>query len=105
MKDNLLYEGSEKIGSRHKLFSEGEFRRAFRLSRAAFGKLFLLVLPSMLPNEKLARRSRGSVVPPEVRLMLTLRLLAGGSYLKCHDAIQSGALNRLRNVSRNIGDA
>lgn len=57
------------------------FRRQFRLCREDFGDLLLKIAPLIERNEVMARRSSGSSICPELRLMITLRILAGAKYL------------------------
>jgi hypothetical protein len=57
------------------------FQRQFRLDREDFNWLLTLISPSIQKNEEMARRSSGSAVNPELKLLMTLRLLAGASYL------------------------
>ncbi len=61
--------------------SDDDFRRAFRLSRSSFNELLLLLKPFLTRDEKQAACSSGGAIEPAVRLAVTLRLLAGGSYL------------------------
>jgi len=58
------------------------FQRQFRLDREDFNWLLTLISPSIQKNEEMARRSSGSAVNPELKLLMTLRLLAGASYLE-----------------------
>ena len=57
------------------------FRRQFRLCREDFGYILGLISPLIQRNEAKARNSSGSSVCPEIRLMITLRILAGAKYL------------------------
>jgi hypothetical protein len=57
------------------------FQRQMRMERADFFPLLILIAPSIEKNEEMARRSSGSAVNPEMKLALTLRILAGASYL------------------------
>jgi hypothetical protein len=57
------------------------FRRQFRLCRLDFGHLLRLIAPLIQRDEAKARNSSGSSIPPEMRLMITLRILAGAKYL------------------------
>jgi hypothetical protein len=41
--------------------------------------LLALIAPSIQKDEEMARRSSGSEVNPELKLLMTLRLLAGAS--------------------------
>ena len=66
--------------------SDDEFKREFPLSRTAFTKLLFLLNPFLSRDEVQAARSSGGVVEPDVRLGITLRILAGGQY---HDQLFS----------------
>ena len=57
------------------------FKRAFRMDRQAFGKLYKLVYGDMLGEVGKAVNSSGSAVSPLVKLAVTLRWLAGGSHI------------------------
>ena len=57
------------------------FRRQFRLCREDFGDLLSKIAPLIERNEAMARKSSGSSICPELRLMITLRILAGAKYL------------------------
>lgn len=57
------------------------FRRQFRLCREDFGDLLRKISPMILRNDVMARKSSGSSICPELRLMITLRILAGAKYL------------------------
>ena len=57
------------------------FRRQFRICREDFGDLLLKIDPLIRRNEAKARNSSGSAICPEMRLMITLRILAGAKYL------------------------
>ncbi len=61
--------------------SQREFQRMFRLSRTAFAKLVELVTPLLSKNEAQAKKSSGSCISVVTKLAVTLRWLAGGSYL------------------------
>lgn len=61
--------------------SDMEFRRAFRMARVSFYKLLRLLRHHLHRDELQAARSSGGVISPSLRLAVTLRLLAGGSYL------------------------
>ena len=56
-------------------FSEEEFERAFRMSKRSFHVLLETL------GDDLRRRTARNTVKPAARLGITLRLLAGGSYL------------------------
>ena len=57
------------------------FRRQFRLCQLDFGHLLRLIAPLIQRDEAKARNNFGSSIPPEMRLMITLRILAGAKYL------------------------
>ena len=57
------------------------FRRQFRLCREDFGDVLRLIAPLIQRNEQQAKNSSGSTICPEMRLMITLRILAGAKYL------------------------
>jgi hypothetical protein len=61
--------------------SDGEFRRVFRMQRCTFTSLLYILLPDLQRDVSMALRSSGGRIEPEIRLALTLRLLAGASYL------------------------
>jgi hypothetical protein len=64
-----------------KYLSEVEFTRAFRMSPDCFRTLLLLLRVRLERDERQGYRSSGGVVEPAVRIGLTLRILAGASYL------------------------
>jgi hypothetical protein len=57
------------------------FKRQFRLCREDFGDVLKLIAPLIRRNEIKAQNSSGSSICPEMRLMITLRILAGAKYL------------------------
>lgn len=57
------------------------FRRQFRLCREDFGIVLSKIDPLIRRNEEKAKNSSGSSICPEMRLMITLRILAGAKYL------------------------
>jgi hypothetical protein len=62
--------------------SETTFQAMFRMSRQAFEKLYEKVSPLMYDtDEEMARRSSGVAILKKTKLYVTLRWLAGGSYL------------------------
>jgi hypothetical protein len=84
--------GEEKGKNRHRdrgfaprevsYLTDAQFRTMFRMSRASFEKLLELIEPFMPESdEEMAHRSSGSVVSNRTKLHITLRWLAGGSYL------------------------
>ena len=61
--------------------SECEFRRVFRMQKSAFTSLLEMLLPDLQRDTAMALRSSGGRIEPEIRLALTLWILAGASYL------------------------
>ena len=61
--------------------SDYEFQRHFRMTRRGFNELLGLVAIDITVNEDMASRSSGSSVSATTRIAVTLRWLAGGSYL------------------------
>lgn len=57
------------------------FRRQFRLCREDFGNVLTKIDHLIRRNEVKARNSSGYSICPEMRLMITLRILAGAKYL------------------------
>ena len=58
------------------------FGRQFRMTRSSFGKLRDIIDRQFPPRDgEMARRSSGSTVSTNIRLYVTLRVLAGASYL------------------------
>ena len=57
------------------------FRRQFRLEREDFHYVLQKVSPDLEKNSQQAVNSSGSPIMPELMLMITLRVLAGASYL------------------------
>lgn len=57
------------------------FRRQFRLHRNDFYYVLLKISDDLKKNEQQAKNSSGSSVPPYLMLLITLRMLAGASYL------------------------
>ena len=57
------------------------FKRQFRLCREDFGDLLYKIHPLIHRNEMKAIASSGSSICPELRLLITLRILAGAKYL------------------------
>ena len=71
--------------------SDAEFRRAFRVSKTSFQRLLNALSLALDRDVNQARRSSGGEVESAVRLAVTLRMLAGGSY---HDQMLSFNLGR-----------
>eukprot|EP00170_Pyropia_yezoensis_P001830 contig_7775_g1834 len=63
--------------------ADADFRLLFRMDRDTFWALFDLVRSSLETNEEMAILSSGQPIPPECRLAMALRVLAGASYLDC----------------------
>lgn len=60
------------------VYTDDEFRSAFRMSREVFQDLLKIVRKDIQKNVEMGRRSRRTTVPPDMRLAITLRILAGG---------------------------
>ncbi|KAK1860521.1 hypothetical protein I4F81_003110 [Pyropia yezoensis] len=70
--------------------ADADFRLLLRMDRDTFWALFDLVRSSLETNEEMAILSSGQPIPPECRLALALRVLAGASYLDCMLAFGAG---------------
>ena len=70
-----------KFSSVTNSLSDFEFLGAFRMSRASFSLLLSYLRPHIFRNEQKAKCSSTGAIQPAVRLGVTLRMLAGGSYL------------------------
>lgn len=68
-----------------------EFKCAFRMRRRTFLILLERLKPHLLRDAKQGRCSSGGVIQPAVRLAMTLRMLAGGSY---HDQMMCWRVGR-----------
>ena len=62
-------------------WDDDTFRRQFRLCREDFRELLSKIGHLIRRDEAKARNSSGSSICPEMRLMITLRILAGAKYL------------------------
>ena len=60
-------------------YTDEEFRRAYRMTRASFDKLYGLLEGALARDTNMARRSSGYAVDPQCALAVTLRFLAGSS--------------------------
>ena len=84
------------------------FRRQFRLVREDFFYVLLKISVDLSRNEKQARNSSGSSITPELKLMITLRILAGASYLdmihyRVHvDSVSSIVWDTVKAIHSNI---
>ena len=62
--------------------TEFEFRRYYRMSQPTFMKLVALLKPTIQGNERYGKLgSPNGCLSPEIKVSMTLRWLAGGSYL------------------------
>ena len=61
--------------------SDKEFRRTYRCTRASFDKLLEVLSKKIDLKFNHARKDTGGAIPLSVRLAMTLRFLAGASYL------------------------
>jgi DDE superfamily endonuclease len=61
--------------------SRAEFTLAFRMSLETYANLLSLLKLDLTRDMRMASRSSGGRVDPEVRLALTIRMLSGASYL------------------------
>lgn len=61
--------------------SDLQFVQMYRLNRVAFDDLLEKIAPKLAVNEAKATASSGSPIAARTRLAVTLRFLAGGSYL------------------------
>jgi hypothetical protein len=87
----LLESNSRRLGNCHgdrkhamefvHSWSDAIFERMFRLAREDFFELLAKIAHKLEKNEEMARRSSGSAISPEMRLLITLRILAGAAYL------------------------
>ena len=75
--------------------ADKQFRRAFRMKREIFMSLVCDLQYRLQRNELQGRLSSGDVVRPDVRLAITLRLLAGGTY---HDQMMTWNVGRSSTV-------
>lgn len=64
-----------------KIYTDASFKRAFRMDRKVFEKLLSLVWNDLKKNDDMGRRAKRPTIQPDVTLGVTLRMLAGGSYL------------------------
>jgi hypothetical protein len=62
-------------------WSDNEFQCQFRLRREVFATCLGLLNVDLQRNEKMAKNSSGSSISPEMMFLITLRILAGASYL------------------------
>ena len=74
-RDRLKWE--QRVGE----LTDAEFRRIFWMSRESFGVILSRVRERIKKDERRALNGACGVVPPELRLAMMLRFLAGASYL------------------------
>lgn len=58
-----------------------DFRRMYRLHPIDYDELLNKIIGRITCNSEMARRSSGSAITPNMKLAISLRILAGGSYL------------------------
>lgn len=96
-----LRKGNVKRDRRHILkwsydIDDNMFRRQFRLHREDFYYVLLKITPVLEKNEQQACNSSGSSVSPYLMLMITLRILAGASYLDMvHYHVHIDSVNKI----------
>ena len=96
-----LRKGNVKRDRRHILkwsydIDDNMFRRQFRLHREDFYYVLLKIQSVLEKSEKQACNSSGSSVSPYLMLMITLRILAGASYLDMvHYHVHVDSVNKL----------
>eukprot|EP00656_Telonema_subtile_P038951 TRINITY_DN4410_c0_g1_i4.p1 TRINITY_DN4410_c0_g1~~TRINITY_DN4410_c0_g1_i4.p1 ORF type:complete len:183 (-),score=34.49 TRINITY_DN4410_c0_g1_i4:69-617(-) len=78
--------------ARVKSLSDREFQRTYRLSKKLFEEVLAAIRPTLTrPSSKKARIDLHGPVLPELQLSMTLRFLAGGSYLDIYQMHGVGA--------------
>lgn len=70
--------------------SERDFRESFRIGKSGFNKLLELVRPDLERSTEMGALSGRNTISAETRLALTLRLLAGASYVDIRLAFRIG---------------
>lgn len=63
------------------IYSDRDFRRAFRMDRRLIRKLLNLIRAGITKNDEMGRRSGRRTIKPYVRLAVTLRMIAGARYM------------------------
>jgi DDE superfamily endonuclease len=71
----------QSFGDLQTALSHTEFARVFRMSHPTFSALLRVVERDLTRDMRMALRSSGGRVEPAIRLALTIRMLAGASYL------------------------
>ena len=59
------------------IYTRSEFANAFRMSREVFADLLNVTRDQIQKNIEMGRRSRRTTVPADIRLSITLRIMAG----------------------------
>ncbi len=80
---NLFRDRSHVVGKITSM-KDNWFKRQYRLDKPTFDQLLATILPDLQLSDKgmkMAILSSGSAIDPIIKLAITLRLLAGGSYL------------------------
>lgn len=72
------------------VYDDRGFRRAYRMTRGTFQRLLDLVRKDLEPNKEMGWRSGRLAVDADMRLGLTLRLLAGAFYLDVQVSFKIG---------------
>ena len=75
LREHLTFENLTQV------YDDSLFCRAFRMPREAFNELLSSVRLSLQKNVEMGRRAKRLTVPPDIRLAVTLRMMAGASYL------------------------
>lgn len=59
-------------------FTEQEFTSAFRMTKPCFIKLLSELKPDIQKNVEMRARAKRTTIPADMRIAITLRMLAGG---------------------------
>lgn len=76
------------------VYSETDFKTAFRMPRRTFSKLLDVVRPSLSRNIEMGHRSKRPTIPADIRLAIALRMFAGGKAWDMVGHVQGEAVNR-----------
>lgn len=71
-----------------RIYTDSVFERAFRMDRYTFDKLLALVWYDLKRDDEMGRRAKRPTIQPDTRLAVSLRMLAGASYLDLMSAYQ-----------------
>lgn len=63
------------------VYNESMFRRAFRMDQRMFEVLVDIVRDDITKDEEMGKRSGRTTLPPDIKVAVFLRMMAGGSYL------------------------